>query len=73
MLVEVLIFSDDFLIGEDMDYDIDDKVEIFVYVKRMFWKKGVEDILDVVYNRYIFNDEGLFKWFVDDESKYMWL
>lgn len=63
--------SDDSSTGEDTDYDTDDKAETLAYAKRMLRKKGAEDILDAAYNRYTFNDEGLPKWFADDESKHM--
>lgn len=52
---------------EDDDYS---KAEILAYAKKMMRKKQRETILDDAYNKYMFDDEGLPKWFVDEEKKH---
>ena len=51
--------------------DDDTKAEIMALAKRMLRSKDKRDIMEAAYNRYAFHDEGLPKWFRDDEDKHM--
>ncbi|XP_073308166.1 adoMet-dependent rRNA methyltransferase spb1-like [Primulina huaijiensis] len=56
---------------DDSDNDsIDTKAEILACAKKMLTKKQREDMLDDAYNKYMFHDEGLPKWFLDEEKKH---
>lgn len=55
---------------ESEDMDVDTKAEILAYAKKMLRKKQREQILDDAYNRYMFDDEGLPKWFADEEMRH---
>jgi AdoMet-dependent rRNA methyltransferase SPB1 len=61
--------SDD---SDDDDEDLDDvsKAEVLAYAKKMLRKKQREQILDDAYNKYMFDDEGLPTWFVEDEKRH---
>ncbi|KAG1346885.1 pre-rRNA 2'-O-ribose RNA methyltransferase [Cocos nucifera] len=50
--------------------DEDTKAEILAYAKKMLRKKQREQILDDAYNKYMFDDEGLPKWFVEEEKQH---
>uniref|UniRef100_A0ACD5TDJ0 Uncharacterized protein n=1 Tax=Avena sativa TaxID=4498 RepID=A0ACD5TDJ0_AVESA len=52
------------------DLDDDQKAEVLAYAHKMLRKKQREQILDDAYNRYMFDDEGLPKWFVEDEKRH---
>uniref|UniRef100_A0ACD5TZG5 Uncharacterized protein n=1 Tax=Avena sativa TaxID=4498 RepID=A0ACD5TZG5_AVESA len=52
------------------DLDDDQKAEVLAYAQKMLRKKQREQILDDAYNRYMFDDEGLPKWFVEDEKRH---
>jgi AdoMet-dependent rRNA methyltransferase SPB1 len=52
------------------DLDDDAKAEVLAYAHKMLRKKQREQILDDAYNRYMFDDEGLPKWFVEDEKRH---
>lgn len=52
------------------DDDIGSKAEILACAKKMLTKKQREQILDDAYNKYMFHDEGLPKWFVDEEKRH---
>uniref|UniRef100_A0A1J3DHF9 Putative rRNA methyltransferase n=1 Tax=Noccaea caerulescens TaxID=107243 RepID=A0A1J3DHF9_NOCCA len=52
------------------DDDIHTKAEILACGKKMLRKKQREEMLDDAYNKYMFQDEGLPKWFVDDEKQH---
>ncbi|KAI3441291.1 uncharacterized protein J3R85_002563 [Psidium guajava] len=52
------------------DEDIDTKAEILACAKKMLRKKQREEILDDAYNKYMFDDEGLPEWFLDEERKH---
>uniref|UniRef100_A0A0D9WJV3 Putative rRNA methyltransferase n=1 Tax=Leersia perrieri TaxID=77586 RepID=A0A0D9WJV3_9ORYZ len=58
--------------SDDPDEDLDDgtKAEILAYAKKMLRKKQREQILDDAYNKYMFDDEGLPKWFAEDEKRH---
>ncbi|XP_022845539.1 adoMet-dependent rRNA methyltransferase spb1-like [Olea europaea var. sylvestris] len=57
--------------SDDSDEDdIGSKAEILACAKKMLTKKQREQILDDAYNKYMFHDEGLPKWFVDEEKKH---
>lgn len=49
----------------------DTKAEILALAKKMLRRKDKNDIIEAAYNRYAFHDEGLPKWFEDDERKFM--
>ncbi|KAM0885358.1 hypothetical protein ACQ4PT_030431 [Festuca glaucescens] len=52
------------------DLDDDQKAEVLAYAHKMLRKKQREQILDDAYNRYMFDDEGLPKWFTEDEKRH---
>ncbi|XP_010438837.1 PREDICTED: putative rRNA methyltransferase [Camelina sativa] len=52
------------------DDDIHTKAEILACAKKMLRKKQREEMLDDAYNKYMFEDEGLPKWFLDDEKQH---
>ncbi|CAA7060282.1 unnamed protein product [Microthlaspi erraticum] len=52
------------------DDDIHTKAEILACGKKMLRKKQREEMLDDAYNKYMFQDEGLPKWFIDDEKQH---
>ncbi|XP_010433595.1 PREDICTED: putative rRNA methyltransferase [Camelina sativa] len=52
------------------DDDIHTKAEILACAKKMLRKKQREQMLDDGYNKYMFEDEGLPKWFLDDEKQH---
>ncbi|GER50353.1 AdoMet-dependent rRNA methyltransferase spb1 [Striga asiatica] len=52
------------------DDEIETKAEILACAKRMLTKKKREQILDDAYNKYMFHDEGLPKWFLDEERRH---
>jgi AdoMet-dependent rRNA methyltransferase SPB1 len=58
--------------SDDEDEDLDDvsKAEVLAYAKKMLRKKQREQILDDAYNKYMFDDEGLPTWFVEDEKRH---
>ncbi|XP_020267335.1 putative rRNA methyltransferase [Asparagus officinalis] len=59
--------SDD---SDSEEEDEDTKAEILAYAKKMLRKKKREEILDDAYNKYMFDDEGLPTWFVEEEKKH---
>ncbi|KAK7264286.1 hypothetical protein RJT34_31893 [Clitoria ternatea] len=61
--------SDDSSSDESED-DIEAKAEILAYAKKMMRKKQREQILDDAYNKYMFDDQGLPKWFLDEERRH---
>ncbi|KAF3775539.1 AdoMet-dependent rRNA methyltransferase [Nymphaea thermarum] len=62
--------SDDSSSDDESGYDTDSKAEILAYAKKMLRKKQREQILDDAYGRYMFDDEGLPSWFVEEEKKH---
>ncbi|CAA2974821.1 Putative rRNA methyltransferase [Olea europaea subsp. europaea] len=57
--------------SDDLDEDdIDSKAEILACAKKTLTKKQREQILDDAYNKYMFHDEGLPKWFLDEEKRH---
>ncbi|KFK29070.1 hypothetical protein AALP_AA7G084600 [Arabis alpina] len=52
------------------DDDVHAKAEILACAKKMLRKKQREEMLDDAYNKYMFHDEGLPKWFLDDEKQH---
>lgn len=62
--------SDDSSSDESEDMDIDRKAEILACAKKMLSKKQREQMLDDAYNKYMLDDEGLPKWFLDEEKKH---
>jgi len=61
--------SDDSSSDESED-DVEKKAEILAYAKKMLRKKQREQMLDDAYNKYMFDDQGLPKWFLDEERKH---
>ncbi|WVZ99631.1 hypothetical protein U9M48_044898 [Paspalum notatum var. saurae] len=61
--------SDD---SDESEEELDDyrKAEVLAYAKKMLRKKQREQILDDAYNKYMFDDEGLPNWFVEDEKRH---
>uniref|UniRef100_A0A2P2J8Y6 Putative rRNA methyltransferase n=1 Tax=Rhizophora mucronata TaxID=61149 RepID=A0A2P2J8Y6_RHIMU len=62
--------SDDSSSDESENYDVDTKAEILAYAKKMLRKKQREQILDDAYNKYMFDDEGLPGWFLEEERRH---
>lgn len=56
--------------SDESDIDDDTKAHILGVAKKMLRKKMRNNILDDAYNKYMFDDEGLPKWFLDEESKH---
>ncbi|KAL1202891.1 hypothetical protein V5N11_015145 [Cardamine amara subsp. amara] len=52
------------------DDDVHTKAEILACAKKMLRKKQREEMLDDAYNKYMHDDEGLPKWFLDDEKQH---
>ena len=55
---------------ESDDEDPDTRAEILACAKKMLRKKQREQILDDSYNKYMFDDSGLPKWFLDEEQRH---
>ncbi|KAK1298488.1 hypothetical protein QJS10_CPB14g00021 [Acorus calamus] len=62
--------SDDSSSSDESEEDDDTKAEVLAYAKKMLRKKQREQILDDAYNRYMFDDEGLPTWFVEEEKRH---
>ncbi|KAL3538981.1 hypothetical protein ACH5RR_002347 [Cinchona calisaya] len=63
--------SSDSSSSDDSDEDdVETKAEILAYAKKMLSKKQREEILDDAYNKYMFHDVGLPKWFIDEEKRH---
>ncbi|GAB2252788.1 hypothetical protein Droror1_Dr00005635 [Drosera rotundifolia] len=56
--------------SSDEEYDDDTKAEILAYAKKMLRKKQRDQIIDDGYNKYVFDDLGLPKWFIEEEKKH---
>lgn len=56
--------------SDESDYDVQTKAEILAYAKKMLRKKQREQMLDDAYNKHMFHDQGLPKWFEDEEKKH---
>ncbi|KAF5203881.1 Ribosomal rna large subunit methyltransferase e [Thalictrum thalictroides] len=56
--------------SDESEKDNDTKAEILAYAKKMLRKKQREQILDDAYNKYMFDDEGLPTWFVEEEKRH---
>ncbi|KAG5118360.1 hypothetical protein JHK82_032780 [Glycine max] len=56
--------------SDEWEEDIEAKAEILAYAKKMMRKKQREHLLDDAYNKYMFDDEGLPKWFLDEERRH---
>ncbi|XP_015866431.3 adoMet-dependent rRNA methyltransferase spb1 [Ziziphus jujuba] len=52
------------------DEDVETKAEILACAKKMLRKKQREQILDDAYNRYMFDDDGLPQWFLEEEKRH---
>ncbi|CAK9134084.1 unnamed protein product [Ilex paraguariensis] len=62
--------SDESSSDKSDEEDVNTKAEILAYAKKMLRKKQREQILDDAYNRYMDHDEGLPKWFEDEEKRH---
>lgn len=62
--------SDDSSSDESEEEDVNTKAEILACAKKMLRKKQREQILDDAYNKYMFDDEGLPKWFLEEERRH---
>ncbi|XP_077220262.1 ftsJ-like methyltransferase family protein [Tasmannia lanceolata] len=62
--------DDDSLSSDESEIDDNAKAEILAYAKKMLRKKQREQILDDAYNKYMFDDEGLPTWFVEEEKRH---
>ncbi|XP_042486091.1 adoMet-dependent rRNA methyltransferase spb1 [Macadamia integrifolia] len=62
--------SDDSSSDESEEEDDDKKAEILAYAKKMLRKKQREHILDDAYNKYMFDDDGLPSWFLEEEKRH---
>ncbi|KAK7341475.1 hypothetical protein VNO80_24405 [Phaseolus coccineus] len=56
--------------SDESEEDIEAKAEILAYARKLVRKKQRDQILDDAYNKYMFDDEGLPKWFLDEEKKH---
>ena len=54
----------------DEDLDDEEKAETLACAKKMLRKKTREKIIDDAYNKYMFDDEGLPDWFLEEERKH---
>lgn len=50
--------------------DCDRKADILAVAKKMISKRPRESMIDDGYNKYMFHDEGLPKWFIDEEKRH---
>ncbi|KAH0777793.1 hypothetical protein KY290_009204 [Solanum tuberosum] len=55
--------------SDESDDDIETKAEILATAKMTLKKRPTEEMIDDAYNRYMFHDEGLPKWFIDEEKR----
>ncbi|KAF2317638.1 hypothetical protein GH714_033034 [Hevea brasiliensis] len=62
--------SDDSSSDDSDNDDVETKAEILAYAKKMLRKKQREQMLDDAYNKYMFDDEGLPSWFVEEEKRH---
>ncbi|KAI9182645.1 hypothetical protein LWI28_027479 [Acer negundo] len=62
--------SDDSSSDESEDEDVHAKAEILACAKKMLRKKLRENMLDDAYNKYMFDDQGLPEWFLDEERRH---
>ncbi|KAK8518773.1 hypothetical protein V6N13_017958 [Hibiscus sabdariffa] len=62
--------SDDSSSDDSEDDDVETKAEILACAKKMLRKKQRDQILDDAYNKYMFADNGLPKWFLDEEKRH---
>ncbi|KAK8687396.1 hypothetical protein V6N13_086218 [Hibiscus sabdariffa] len=62
--------SDDSSSDDSEDDDVETKAEILACAKKMLRKKQRDQILDDAYNKYMFDDNGLPKWFLDEEKRH---
>ncbi|KAK9102064.1 hypothetical protein Sjap_019318 [Stephania japonica] len=64
--------SDDSSSSDSSESEVDDesKAEILAFAKKMLRKKQREQIQDDAYNKYMFDDEGLPTWFVEEEKRH---
>ncbi|KAK8492618.1 hypothetical protein V6N13_017586 [Hibiscus sabdariffa] len=52
------------------DDDVETKAEILACAKKMLRKKQRDQILDDAHDKYMFDDDGLPKWFLDEEKRH---
>ncbi|KAJ8763440.1 hypothetical protein K2173_002323 [Erythroxylum novogranatense] len=56
--------------SDSSEDDAETKAEVLAYAKKMLRKKQREQMLDDAYNRYMFDDEGLPGWFLEEERRH---
>jgi len=56
--------------SDESEDDVEEKAEILAYAQKMLRKKQREYMLNDAYNKYMFDDQGLPKWFLDEERKH---
>ena len=58
--------------GDESDFmenlDTQGKAEVMALAKRMLRRKSKDEIVEGAYNKYAFHDEGLPRWFAEDQT-----
>lgn len=62
--------NDDSSSDESEEDDAETKAQILACAKKMLRKKQREQMLDDAYNKYMFDDEGLPGWFLQEENRH---
>ncbi|XP_039013079.1 adoMet-dependent rRNA methyltransferase spb1-like [Hibiscus syriacus] len=62
--------SDDSSSDDSEDDDVETKAEVLACAKKMLRKMQRDQILDDAYGKYMFHDDGLPKWFLDEEKRH---
>ncbi|KAE8705187.1 SNF1-related protein kinase regulatory subunit gamma-1-like [Hibiscus syriacus] len=62
--------SDDSYSDDLEDDDVETKAEVLACAKKMLRKMQRDQILDDAYGKYMFHDDGLPKWFLDEEKRH---
>ncbi|KAE8705407.1 isoflavone reductase-like protein [Hibiscus syriacus] len=62
--------SDDSSSDDSEDDDVETKAEVLACAKKMLSKMQRDQILDDAYGKYMLHDDGLPKWFLDEEKRH---
>ncbi|KAK8491603.1 hypothetical protein V6N11_063092 [Hibiscus sabdariffa] len=62
--------SDDSSSDDSEEDGVETKAEILACAKKMLRKKQRDQTLDDAYNKFMFHDDGLPKWFLDEEKRH---